>query len=140
MNQQVFVELPALLMLTLNHIYDMERKLTLHGDGAGIQRNVERIKDSFAAEKLFYEDPMGQAFSETRTDLDASIAGQSTQNLVVTEVIKPVIRFGDHNYSRVVQKGIVVVRSKDDSAPSESPGDQQDANQQILGHEPGEAA
>jgi hypothetical protein len=112
MNAPLQVSIPRFVLQALNHLYDIERKLTLHGDAAGILRNLERIKAAFAEEKLFYEDPMGQAFSETRVDLEASIAGESTENLCVTEVIKPVIRYGDPSYSRVIQKGIVVVRSK----------------------------
>lgn len=119
MSKPGYVELPKLLLQTLNQLYDIERKLTLHGDAAGVLRNVERLKDAFAGESLFYEDPMGQAYNETRADLEASIAGESAENLVVTEVIKPVIRHGDKAYSRVIQKGIVVVRSKD-SAPQDN--------------------
>jgi hypothetical protein len=119
MSKPGYVELPKLLLQTLNQLYDIERKLTLHGDAAGVLRNVERLKDAFAGESLFYEDPMGQAYNETRADLEASIAGESAENLVVAEVIKPVIRHGDKAYSRVIQKGIVVVRSKD-AAPHDN--------------------
>ncbi|MFM0002052.1 hypothetical protein PQR57_13570 [Paraburkholderia dipogonis] len=105
-------ELPKFVLSTLNHLYEIERKLALHGDPASIQRNVERIKETFADANVFYEDPMGQPFSETRIDLEASISGEGTDELVVTEVIKPIVRIGDKDYSRVVQKGIVVVKSK----------------------------
>ena len=54
---------------------------------------------------------MGQSFSETRTDLEATITGEGTDNLKVVEVIKPIIRVGDKSFSRVVQKGIVIVQS-----------------------------
>ena len=73
---------------------------------------MEVPKWVFEGEKLYYEDPMGQVFSETRTDLEASITGTNTENLYVVEVIKPIIRIGDRQFSRVVQKGIVVVESK----------------------------
>jgi hypothetical protein len=112
MNAPLQLSIPKFVLQTLNHLYDAERKLTLHGDPGGALRNIERIKDAFAEEKLFYEDPMGQPFNETRADLEASIAGEGTENLHVTEVIKPVIRYGEPAYSRVIQKGIVVVRSK----------------------------
>ena len=73
---------------------------------ANLQRNVNKMKDAFAEEGLLmgdlggaqyriglaYEYPMGQPFKETRTDLDASISGAGTENLVVVEVIKPIIR------------------------------------------------
>lgn len=112
MNSPVRLECPKYLLQTLNQVYDMERKLSLHGDSANLLRNVERIKDAFASQELFYEDPMGQPFSETRTDLEASIAGAGADDLVVTEVIKPIIRAGKQAYSVVVQRGIVVVKTR----------------------------
>ena len=112
MANPINAEVPKFVLNTLNHLYEIERKLALHGDPASIQRNVERIKETFADVDIFYEDPMGQPFSETRADMEASISGESTEDLVVTEVIKPIIRIGDRGYSRVAQKGIVVVKSK----------------------------
>lgn len=104
-------EVPKWALTALNQIYEVERKLTLHGDPGNALRNVEKLKDSIAGEGLFYEDPMGQPFKETRTDLEASISGVGVENLVVVEVMKPIIRYGNKDYSRVVQKGIVIVQS-----------------------------
>ena len=68
---------------------------------------------------MSYEDPMGQPFKETRTDLDATISGSGTENLVVVEVIKPIIRILLRKESvelkKVVQKGIVIVESQKES-------------------------
>lgn len=124
MNVPMQLSIPKFVLQTLNHLYDAERKLALHGDPGGVLRNIERIKDAFADEKLFYEDPMGQPFNETRADLEASIAGEGTEHLHVTEVIKPVIRYGEPSYSRVIQKGIVVVRSMATDASNQE-GEQQ---------------
>ena len=104
-------EIQKWVLTVLNQIYEVERKLTLHGDPGNALRNVEKLKDSLAGVGLFYEDPMGQPFKETRTDLDASISGVGVENLVVVEVIKPIIRDGGKDFSRVVQKGIVIVQS-----------------------------
>lgn len=121
MSSPMQISVPRFVLQTLNHLYDMERKLALHGDAAGVMRNIERIKESIGEEKLFYEDPMGQAFNETRVDLEASIAGEGTDNLHVTEVIKPIIRFGEPHYSKVIQKGIVVVRAQQAAPPPPGP-------------------
>ncbi|WP_430407327.1 hypothetical protein [Hydrogenophaga sp.] len=114
MIQPTVPDVPKWVLNTLNHLYEIERKLAVHGDAASIGRNVERIKDSLASEGIFYEDPMGQTFTETRTDLEVSISGEGTENLVVTEVVKPVIRLGQRDFSRVIQKGIVVVKSTEE--------------------------
>ncbi len=106
------IEVPKWALGVLNNLAEMERKILINGDGANLKRNIERIKDALETEKLFYEDPMGQGFNETRTDLEATISGQCTDNLIVVEVLKPIIRYGNREYSRVVQKGIVVVQSQ----------------------------
>lgn len=71
-----------------------------------------KIKDALEEQGLFYEDPTGQSFKETRTDLEVTISGSGTDNLRVVEVIKPIIREGTRDLSRVSQKGIVIVESE----------------------------
>ena len=95
----------------VNNVYEIERKISLHGDSANISRNVNRLKELIRDMGFVYEDPMGQPFKETRTDLEASISGTGTENLRVTEVIKPIVREVG-GLSMVVQKGIVVVEEK----------------------------
>lgn len=112
MNPSVVVEVPKFVLQVLNNLCDIERKISIHGDPGNVRRNVERIKEALEGERIFYEDPMGQKFNETRTDLEATITGESTEALHVVEVIKPIIRVGEKSFSRVVQKGIVVVQSK----------------------------
>ena len=108
------IEIPRWTLVVLNSLYEIERKLEVHGDPGRAKRNVDRIKEEFEQQSLIIEDPLGQPFKETRTDLEATIVGAGTENLVVTEVIKPVIRLVNGPVSRVVQKGIVVVQSKEE--------------------------
>lgn len=124
--QPGIIEVPKWALQVLNNLCDIERKLAASGDPLNAHRNVERIKEAFEAQQIFYEDPMGQDFNETRTDLEASISGVGADNLKVVEVIKPIVRCGTKNLSRVVQKGIVVVQSN--SAPPA--GNAQEATQQ----------
>lgn len=118
MAQMPRLEAPKWALQLLNNVYEIEQKLLLHGDPGNAKRNVEKIKEALFSERvfsmddgLFYENPFGQTFNETRTDLEATISGNSTENLVVVEVIKPIIRYGKPELSQVVQKGIVVVQS-----------------------------
>jgi hypothetical protein len=112
MHPAPILEVPKWVLQTLNNVYDMERKVSAHGDPANIRRNIDRIKEAFESGNIFYDDPMGQSFNETRTDLEASITGTGADDLVVVEVIKPIVRVGERAFSRVVQKGIVIVESK----------------------------
>jgi hypothetical protein len=108
--------IPKYLLQLLNNLFEIERKLIIQGDPANALRNVGRIKEALEQEGLFYEDPMGQDFAETRTDVEASITGSSTDNLKIVEVIKPIIRAGVPSNSLVIQKGIVVVQTKSEGA------------------------
>ena len=104
-------EIPKWVQQLLNNLYEVENKIGRGGNPGNAMRNVTKMKEAIATEGVFYEDPFGQPFDETRTDLEVTISGGETENLRVVEVIKPIIRIGDSNYSRVVQKGIVVVQA-----------------------------
>lgn len=122
--------IPKGVLTVLNQLYEVEQKLNRQEEPAAIGRNIGKMKDALTEEGalardasggqvrigLAYEDPMGQAFKETRTDLDASISGVGTDNLVVVEVIKPILRAtwmdGAGEISKIVQRGIVIVESR----------------------------
>lgn len=110
------IQVPKTILVAMNQLYEIEQKLKRAGDTLNLQRNVGKMKDAFGEFGLVYEDPMGQTFKETRTDLEATISGKGTENLVVVEVIKPIIRIvareGASELSKVIQKGIVVVETR----------------------------
>ena len=121
------VVIPKFILSILNQLYDIENKIKKDGDPSKIQRNLDKILNVLNTEAgiydpsmkkvtFAYEDPMGQDFTETRTDLEATISGVGTDELKVVEVVKPIIRVvfadGVGEYSRIVQKGIVVVESQ----------------------------
>ena len=107
---------PKSLLTVINQLYELEQKLKKQSNLEGIQRNINRMKDAFEEFGLVYEDPMGQRCSETRTDVVMTIAGTGTDNLVVVEVIRPIVRQRNQAFQgdagRIVQKGIVVVESQ----------------------------
>jgi hypothetical protein len=105
-------ETPKYVFTILNNVYEIQRKAQLSEDTHSILRNTGRITETFSDLGYFFEDPMGQEFKDTRTDLEATISGTQTENLYVVEVIKPIIRVGNQSLSKVIQKGIVVVESK----------------------------
>ena len=120
--QKKEISIPKMYLTILNHLYEIEHKSNGLDELKKISRNIERIKDAFREELvgaetgtgLSYEDPMGQSYDETRNDLDANISGESTENLVVVEVIKPIIwiKNPQHGVSKIVQNGVVIVESK----------------------------
>jgi hypothetical protein len=100
------------MLVILNQLYLLEQKIKKISEPNSIGRNISRILEEFANLGYFIENPLGEKFDETRTDCEASIAGDSTENLVITEVIKPIIRQRINNTSRIVQRGVVIVEGK----------------------------
>ena len=105
---------PKWALLVLNQLFELEKKLSVKTpiEPSTLQRHITKIKDAFEEQGLFYQDPTGEVFNETRTDLDASVSGTGTGHLHVVEVLKPIIREGTRDMSRVTQKGIVIVEAK----------------------------
>lgn len=106
----------------LDQLFEIERKLENIEESNSISRNLNKMKDIFETSLfssstssdigLIYHNPIGESYNETRSDLEASIAGNSTENLVITEVIKPIIRRKSGENTFIVRKGVVVVESK----------------------------
>jgi len=132
------VQIPKSILIVLNQLYEVEQKLKKQDDPASIAsigRNIAKMKDAFTGEgltaldagggqipiTLAYEDPMGQQCNDTRTDLAVTISGDGTGNLVVVEVIKPIIRAtwndGAGETSKIVQQGIVIASRKEQITP-----------------------
>ena len=114
MNERMSI--PKQYIEVLDQVFEIEKKLERINERNSIGRNVSRMKDIFehwdTESGLVYHNPLGEKFNETRIDLDASIAGSSVENLVVTEVIKPIIRHRTFSgITTIVRKGVVVVES-----------------------------
>lgn len=97
------------LVHVINQLHDMEQKLQQHEPVKRLLRNIERIRRHLEAMGYRYESPLGEAYDETRTDCEASIAGEVTGQLVINEVIKPLIRYQQAGSSTIVQRAVVIV-------------------------------
>jgi hypothetical protein len=106
------VNLPTQFLQIINQVFDLEKKVARLTESHSMHRNLDRIRSSFAEIGLEVEDPLGQPYNETRTDCEASIAGDSAENLYITDVIKPVIRLRQGGGSFIVQKAVVIVEGK----------------------------
>jgi hypothetical protein len=106
------VSIPKYILVFANNLFEIEKKLAASGDTGNVSRNILKMKEALEENGVTYENPIGQSFNETRTDLDASISGPGTEDLYVVDVMKPIIRVTGSGLSSVVQKGIVVVESR----------------------------
>jgi hypothetical protein len=114
MNEQF--KFPKIYIDLLDQVFEIEKKVDNLSESNSISRNVIRLKEMFEQLEpeggLFYHNPIGELYNETRTDIEANIAGNSADNLVITEVIKPIVRYRKGGITIIARKGIVVVESK----------------------------
>ena len=93
------------LLRIINQVFDIERK---SAQNAPVLRHIDRIRTTFEEMGYQIHNPSGEPYNETRTDCEASISGSKLDNLVIAEVIKPIVR----RQGVIVQKGVVIVESK----------------------------
>jgi len=99
----------------LNQIFEIEKKVERLNIDNTIGRNIDKLKNFYENDfdentSFVVENPITQKYSETRTDVEASISGDSTENLIITDVIKPIIRIKQGGTNQIIQNGIVVVQ------------------------------
>lgn len=108
----MLIEKQDQLLRVINQVFELEKKSNQKEELIPIRRNLARIKDAFTEMGLAWNDPLGEAYSDTRTDCEASIAGDSTDNLQITEVIKPIVWMKDGTTNYIIQKGVVIAESR----------------------------
>jgi len=92
----------------INQIHSLEAKLMSSDEHKTLDRRFQRIKKSFEDMNLFIHNPIGEAYTETRLDCEASISGESSENLKIIEVIKPVIYFKNEDDNEIIQRAVVI--------------------------------
>lgn len=105
--------LPKEFLFVINQVFEMENKTAKLTETNSLQRNLDKIKNQFEQFGLTYSDPLGERFDETRTDCEATITGSDTAHLEIVEVLKPIIRFSQNGNSVIVQKGVVIVKARE---------------------------
>lgn len=91
-----------------NQVHALEKKVEKDRQSGSVYiRPIQRIRQALLDLGVSYHSPDGERYSETRTDVEASVAGESTDNLTITQVIKPIVTIN----GQIVQAGIVIVES-----------------------------
>jgi hypothetical protein len=115
------VKLPQTYLDLVNQIFEIDKKATNLIDNNSIQRNINKI-NNLLEDGLFedfgvsYHNPIGESYSDTRTDCEATIAGSELENLQIIEVIKPIIFYSykeNANTIKIIaQQAVVIVQSR----------------------------
>lgn len=122
--KKVNVKVPQAYLDFMNQIFEIEKKSASLKEENSIQRNLNKMKGILEEEffkgsstiGLTYHNPIGESYSDTRTDCEATIAGIGVDNLEIIEVIKPIIFYAYQESEKVmkliVQHAVVIVQSK----------------------------
>ncbi len=96
----------------LNQVFEISKKLKDNPAERSISRNLQRISTAFEDAGYKVHDPLNEVYDETRLDCEARIAGETANNLYISEVIKPIIYLHDNGQNHIVQKAIVIAEEK----------------------------
>ena len=122
--KKVTVKVPQAYLDFMNQIFEIEKKVVNIKEENSIQRNLNKMKGILEEEffkgsstiGLTFHNPLGESYSDTRTDCEATIAGTGVENLEIIEVIKPIIFYAyqeNENVIKViVQPAVVIAQSK----------------------------
>ncbi|MEO7311709.1 MAG: hypothetical protein ABIX01_14995 [Chitinophagaceae bacterium] len=92
-----------------NCIFELEKKLPPTDGSPATKRILDKMKNILEANGLQILNPIGEPFSETRTDVEATLTSDKTSKLLITEVLKPVIYTSEDGRKLLVQKAVVLV-------------------------------
>ena len=122
--KKIAVKVSQPILDLINQVFELEKKIAQLKEEHSLQRNIKKLKDLIENELfkgndgtgLTYHNPIGEKYSQSRTDCEANIAGTETDNLLITEVIKPIIFYNyiDDNKAMktIAQRAVVVVEAK----------------------------
>lgn len=118
------LKVPQQYLDLVNQIFEVEKKVALLQEDNSLHRNIAKMRglleheifnDGRGGIGLSYHNPLGEPYSDSRTDCEASIAGAGATNLVIVEVIKPIIFFthsdGGNLHKIIVQKAVVIAKA-----------------------------
>ena len=89
----------------------MQAKLKEAGSMHHLERNFNRLFNLLEEDGFMIQDPTGEAYSETRTDCEASISGRMSSKMKITRTIKPIIYQKKDGSVQLVQKAVVIAEN-----------------------------
>lgn len=99
------------MLKIINQVFEMEKKAQGKPEFAAMERHIDRIKTALEEMGLSYHNPAGEKYSETRTDCEANIVGELKSDMVITDVVKPVIFEAASGSPAIIQKAVVLVEN-----------------------------
>jgi hypothetical protein len=98
-------------VLIINQLFEMQTRLKETGSATLFERNFNRLFTLFEEDGYIIQDPTGEAYTETRTDCEASISGRIGSRMKITRTIKPVIYQQKEGALQLLQKAVVIAEN-----------------------------
>jgi hypothetical protein len=92
----------------INQLFEMKAKLKETNVAQSLERNFTRLFNIFEEGGYIIQDPIGEPYSETRADCEASITGSIGSKMKITHTIKPIIYQQTDGDVQLLQKGVVI--------------------------------
>lgn len=96
----------------INQVFELDKKTAAKPELSSLQRNIDRIKQSFEEAGYTILNPLGETYHETRIDYEASITGDMSPQMEIVNVIKPVVYLTTGGQKSILQKGVVIAAAK----------------------------
>ena len=96
----------------INQLFEIQSKIRDMGEADRFERNFTRLTSMFTDEGYIVQDPTHEAYSDSRTDCEASITGKMSSRMKISKTLKPVIYQKEEGNLRLVQKAVVIVENE----------------------------
>jgi hypothetical protein len=95
----------------INQLFELQAKINESGAAQNYERNFSRLYNIFEEDGFIIQDPAGEAYSESRTDCEASISGRMGSKMKITRTIKPIIYQKKEDGVHLLQKAVVIAEN-----------------------------
>lgn len=96
----------------INQFFEIEQKIAKDPIATKLERNLNRLHHIWESEGYKIVNPIGEKYNDTRTDCEASIVGHEGKNMMITQVVKPIVYSTINGKLTLLQKGIVIAENK----------------------------
>lgn len=94
----------------INHLFELEKRLAGKTELDAANRIVGRMKGVLDELGYLVHNPLGEKYDITRSDCQASVVGDKLTDLVIVDVVKPLVHLReDQDRRRLIQQGVVIV-------------------------------
>lgn len=95
-----------------NQLAELDLKAQQDAQLSSIARNLKRMRHNLEELGYRYHIPLGEAYSEGRSDCDANLLdGAGGDTLHITKVLKPAVYREENGSTSLLQKAVVIVEA-----------------------------